>query len=368
MAEDGRPREVSPTLVVALVRCTLAVCLSRSRRRTAGYSCPSSPPAHLGLASHRVLAWVSDGAMQLEPTELGAAVRQRGHEEVVTESNAATASPLESYFDPDNQWPALSRTQERLVGEAKRAAAELAQAPAAERWVERALTSSESPMHGSTALVEVDGRAARVIEFKTGSVEADDAQPAGRYGLEVLLYVAMVRAFGKVVTTAEIRPIGPARLTVGVSNEIIDVAHEVARSALREFNTAIETDEVATLARPSDHASECCLHTLRCPAPWEGGAAASLDRMQIVKGDVLRLQRSYLGSTTVEVEATAWTTHGSITLTGLDERRLPEFRELQRGDRVRASGPRRRPGGAVLAARPGAWVQLARVGNSEAFR
>lgn len=368
MVEDGRLIEVSPTLVVALRRCALAVRLTRSRRATATSS-PSSRPARLGTAAHRVLAWVADdAATQLDPTELEAAVRQRWLEEVAIEEKAAAAWPLESYFGPADEWPAFATTQERLVIEARRLAAELSQTPAAERWVERALSCSDPPMHGSPDLVEIDGGVARVIEFKTGHVEADDAQPAGRYGLQVLLYAAMVRELGKVVAAAETRPIGRAPLMVGVSNETIDAARVVARTALEEFNEAIETGEIATLARPSGQVCGYCPHTLRCPVLWEGGGAASLDEMQIVEGVVLRLQHSHSGSTAIEVEATTGTAHGPITLTGLDDRRLPALHELLPGDRVRASGLRRRPGGAVLAARSGAWVQLASISGIEAFR
>ncbi len=307
MDEDGRLREVSPTLVVALCRCALAVRLTRSRRTTAG-SFPSGPSTRLGATAYRVLVWVADGAMQREPTELEAAVGQRWNEEVFMEEKAAGASPQESYFGPADQWPSFATTQERFAIEAQRLVAELSQAPETEHWVERTFSCSNPPMHGLPDFVQVDERAARFIEVKTGNIEAVDVQPAGRYWLQVLRYAAMVREIGKVVTAAEIRPIGRASFTVGVRNVLIDVDLEVSRTSLGEFNAAIE------------------------------------------------------------IETTTGTVRGSVILTGLEERRLPLLYELKPGDRVRVSGLRRCPGRSAPGARSGAWMQLTRVGGSAAFR
>lgn len=366
MGEDGLLREASPTLVAALRRCGLAVHLTRAHRARAGFS-PSNPPSRLGAAAHRVLGWVAESdPAALGDAELEAAVRRRWDDEVAIEEKAAAGSPQESYFGRAPQWPGFATIQERLVIEAQRLAAGLSESPAGERWVERSLSCGDPPMRGSPDLVEIESGGARVIEFKSGRVESADASPDGRYGLQVLLYAAMVRETGHLVGGGEIRPLGRSRFAVEVSEDSIDAARAVARAAVGEFNAAIEAGDPARLARPSDRSCGYCPHTLRCPALWQGDGSASLDEMQILEGAVVRLQRSHSGSTAVEMETVAGTVHGTIILTGLDARRVPALDELQPGDRARASGLRCRPGGSGLGPHPGMWVQLTRAGAGKA--
>ena len=359
MPDPERLTEVSPTLMAAIRRCGLAVHLSRTHQRHAG-GWLSNPSARLGGAAHRVLGWVSAGGCTgLGPSELEVAVRQRWRGEVTVEEQAAARSPLESYFGPAPSWPGYATTEERLVIEAGWLAEEISSSPDPERWVERPLTSSIPPMRGSPDLVVRSADGARIVEFKSGAVGPEDAQPLGRYGLQVLMYAAMVRQLGVPVDGAEIRPMGRARLTVEVAEGAIEQACEVVTAALEAFNSAVDASETSQLARPSDGACGYCPHILRCPAIW-AGATKELNDLHVLEGTVERVQQAQVGSVAVELEATAGTRLGVVTVTGLDPRRLSDAASLQPGEQVRVSGLRLRAGGIGLFAPPGAWVQLAR--------
>jgi hypothetical protein len=358
MSDTEQLAEVSPTLMAAIRRCGLAVHLSRIHRRAGGSL--SNPSARLGAAAHRVLGWVSaDGCTELGVPELEAAVRQRWHDEVAVEEKAAAASPVESYFGPALSWPGYATTEERLVIEAGWLTAEISNTAGAERWVERPLASSVPPMRGSPDLVVVSDDGARIVEFKSGAVDREDAQPFGRYGLQVLMYAAMVRQLGVPIAGAEIRPIGRARITVGVSEALIQQACEAVAAALEAFNSAVTAGEVSRLAQPSDDSCGYCPHILRCPAIWAEGGTEGLDELEVLEGTVQRVQQAQVGSVAVELDATGGTRLGVVTITGLDPRRLRAVNDLHPGEQVRVSGLRSRPGSTGLAARPGSWVQVA---------
>lgn len=274
------------------------------------------------------------------------------------EEQAAAAHLAERYFGPATSWPGYATAAERLVVEAARLAAEVAGENATVRWVERPLSTACPPMRGSPDLVLVSGGQARVTEFKSGTVNVDDALPSGRYGLQVLLYALMVTEAGLRVVAGEIRPIGRPPFAVELGDAAVDEARDVAIAALDGFNAAMDFGEPTRLASPSDWSCAYCPHTLRCPALWEGEEARQLQEMQVIEGVVQRLQRTHVGSVAVELEAIAGTRSGPVTLSGLDPRRLSALEELRSGDQIRVSGlhPARR--GSTLLARPGSWVQL----------
>lgn len=363
MPDTDRLAEVSPTLMAALRRCGLAVHLSRAHRRRAG-GWLSNPSARLGAAAHRVLGWVATrGYADFDRPQLEVAVRQRWRDEVALEELAAAASPIESYFGPAPSWPGYATTEERLVIEAGWLATELSSTPDTERWVERALTSSAPPMRGSPDLVTLSDDGARIAEFKSGAAGVEDAQPLGRYGLQVLMYAAMVRQLGLPIAGAEIRPLGRGRLTVEVTDATIDQACQAVTAALEVFNAAVDAGEALQLAQPSDAACGYCPHTLRCPAIWAVGGTKELDQLEVLEGTVRRVQQAQVGSVAVELDATGGTRLGVVTVIGLDPRRLPAVAGLLVGDQVRVSGLRSRPRGGTLAAPPDSWVQLAPVAD-----
>lgn len=364
MPDTERLAEVSPTMMAAIRRCGLAVHLGRTHRRHAG-GWLSNPSARLGGAAHRVLGWVSaGGCTELGPSELEVAVRQRWRDEVTVEEKGAAASPVESYFGPAPSWPGHATTEERLVVEAGWLAAELSGSPDTERWVERPLTASAPPMRGSPDLVVRCDDGARIVEFKSGAVGLEDAQPLGRYGLQVLMYAAMVRQLGVPIAGAEIRPMGRARLTVEVTEGAIEQACEAVTAALEAFNSAVDVGETSRLARPSDDACGYCPHILRCPEIWATAGTKELDELQVLEGTVPRVQQAQVGSVAVELDATDGTRLGVVTITGLDPRRLRAATDLHFGEQVRVSGLRPRPGGTGLVARPGSWIQLAAVAGA----
>ena len=359
MPNTERLTEVSPTLMAAIRRCGLAVYLSRTRRRHVG-GWLSNPSARLGGAAHRVLGWVSTGGCTgLGSSELEVAVRQRWRGEVSVEEQAAGSSPVESYLGPAPSGPGYATIEERLVIEAGWLADEISSSPETERWVEQPLKSSVPPMRGSPDLVVRSADGARIVEFKSGVVGPEDAQPLGRYGLQVLMYAAMVRQLGVPIAGAEIRPMGRARLTVEVTKGAIEQACQVVNAALAVFNSAVDEGETLRLAQPSDDACGYCPHILRCPAIWTAGGTKEFDELEVVAGTIKRVQHTQVGSVAVELDATGGTRCGAVTISGLDPRRLHAAADLHPGGQVRVSGLRSRPGGIALVARPGSWVQLA---------
>ena len=254
MPDGEQLAEVSPTLLTALRRCGLAVHLSLTRRRRMGGSL-SNPSARLGAAAHRVLAWVAvGGCTEFDVFALETAVRERWLDEVTIEEKAAAGSPVESYFGPVPSWPGYATIEERLVIEAGWLAAETSNTRGAERWVERPLTSSVPPMRGSPDLVVVSDGGASIVEFKSGAIHREDAALLGRYGLQVLMYAAMVRQLGVPIAGAEIRPLGRARLPVEVTEEAIEEACEVVAGVLATFNSAVDAGMASRLSatiRPS---------------------------------------------------------------------------------------------------------------------
>ena len=359
MPDTERLTEVSPTLMAAIRRCGLAVHLSRTHQRHAG-EWLSNPSARLGGAAHRVVGWVSaGGCTELGPSELERAVRLRWRCEVTVEEQAAARTPAESYFGPAPSWPGYATTEERLVIEAGRLAEELSSTPDLERWVERPLTSSIPPMRGSPDLVVRAADGARIVEFKSGAVGPEDAQPLGRYGLQVLMYAVMIRQLGVPVAGAEIRPMGRARLAVEVAEGAIEQACEVVTAALEAFNSVVDEGDALRLAQPSDGACGYCPHILRCPAIWAAGGTKEFDELEVLEGTIKRVQQAQVGSVAIELDASGGTRLGAVAITGLDPRRLHGATDLHPGEQVRISGLRSRPGGIALVARPGSWVQLA---------
>lgn len=366
MPDNERLTEMSPTLMAAIRRCGLAVHLSLThQRRATGWL--SNPSARLGGAAHRVLGWISGGGCTgLGSSELEVVVRQRWRDEVTIEEQAAARSPVESYFGPARSWPGYATSEERLVIEAGWLAEEISSSPDAERWVEQSLTSSIPPMRGSPDLVVRSANGARIVEFKSGAVGPEDAHPLGRYGLQVLMYAAMVQQLGIPVVGAEIRPTGRARLSVTVTEGLLKLACETVAEALERFNSAVDADETSRLAQPSDNACGYCPHILRCPAIWDEAGTKNFDDLQVVEGTVRRIQRAKVGSVAVELNASGGSRRGILTITGLDPRRLRAAADLHSGERVRISGLRSRPGGTALVVWPGSWVQLAVIKESDA--
>jgi RecB family exonuclease len=365
MTDGDRLTEISPTLVNAIRRCGLAVYLGRSRRGEPGGS-PSSPQARLGAAVHRVLAWVGDsGATAFSPTELEAEVRRHWRAEVRVEEQAALRSRVEGYFGAPEGWPGFATAEERLVIEAGRLAAEVTADPTIERWSERSLSLAVPPLRGSPDLVERGATGARIIEFKSGHVDAEDVLESGRFGQQVLMYAALVQGLGLRVLGGEVRPIGRVPFRVRVTDEAIDRACEAVVTILSLFNAAVDARDATPLARPSDRSCGYCPHVLQCPVLWTEEGTRGLEQLQIVEGTVYRVQRAHVGSVAVELRDATGTRLGRVTATGLDPRRLAALEGLALGDRVRLSGLHSGPSTvSALVARPGSWVQVARVTKS----
>ncbi len=357
MTEVDQLTEVSPTLVIAIQRCGLAVHLSRRRRQVSDLA--SGPPARLGRAVHRVLAWVPEnrGVQHAHP-DFEAAVRERWADEIAVEEKTALSNTRERYFGAATQWPGYATVSERLVIEAGRLAVELESKPPQELWIERQLRGTETLMKGSPDLVFISEAVADVVEYKSGEVSEEDALPSGRYGLQVALYAALVEENGVEVRSGELRPIGRRTIGVEVGAAAIEHAREVATTTLAAFNTAVSAGDTIHLAKPSDGACSSCAHVLECAVLWSKAGIEKLEQLQLVEGEVTRVQRTQTGSIALQVNVSAGTRTGVVTLTGLDPRRLSALDGLKQGDYVRVTGLHPGNTDSTLIVRSGSWVQL----------
>jgi hypothetical protein len=68
------------------------------------------------------------------------------------------------------------------------------------------------------------------------------------------------------------------------------------------------------------------------------GVVQRLQHTHEIEGVVHRLRRTHVSSVAVELEATAGTRSGGVTLSGLDPRRLSGLKELRPGTQLRVSG------------------------------
>lgn len=361
MTNADQIKELSPTLVASIRQCGLAVYLSRFGNRFGG-AATSNPPARLGAAVHRVLAWVSEGGLSdMGQSEIEVAIRQRWMDELAREQRIVSASAVESYFGPATSWPGFATAEERLVVEASWFAAEVREQMSTTRWAEREFTASSPHMRGTPDLILADGDSARVVEFKSGTVTAEDAQPSGRYGLQVLLYAWMVIEGGFKIDSCEIRPIGRPRFAVEVSERSIREARETATETLNSFNSAVDTGDVIHIANPNDRSCTYCPHVLRCPALWDANGMRELDDMHVIEGTVSRLQETRFGSIAVEVKGTTGTRAGTVIMHGLEPRKIANLRSLKLGDLIRVSGLRAARTSNALVVRPGSWVRVIQI-------
>jgi hypothetical protein len=353
-------QELSPTLVVAIRRCGLAVYLNRSSSKVGGAS-TSNPPARLGAAIHRVLAWVAEGGLDaVDQTSIESAIRKRWTDELTLEERMASSSAVESYFGPAKTWPGFATAEERLVIEASWLAAEVVGSSRSRRWAEREFSASSPSMRGTPDLVMADSYHATVIEFKSGKVTPEDVKPTGRYWLQAHLYAWMVLESGLDVDVCEIRPVGRPRLAVEVNDHSIRTAREMAAEALSDFNAAVDSGDVRSIANPSDQSCIYCTHVLRCPALWGGEGMPKLDELQVVEGTVSKLQETQFGSMAMELDEAVGTRTGTVTINGLDPRRIAALRGLKLGDQIRISGLHAGRSGNTLTVRSGSWVKLER--------
>ena len=82
----------------------------------------------------------------------------------------------------------------------------------------------------------------------------------------------------------------------------------------------------------------------------------------MLEGAIQRVQHASVGLTALELDATAGSAIGPVTVTGLDSRRLSVLSLLRPGDEVRISGLRRRAGSDTFSGGTG-WVKLARTSH-----
>jgi hypothetical protein len=343
MSDAGSISTFSASTVASLRKCGLAVYRRRSRPGGAGPG-PSNPVARLGLAAHRVLAWVADEAPDLATArDLEERIRERWKREVASEEDQARRFYVEAANGPVERWPRFATIQESLIVDGAALAHELAELPSDRRWTERRLDYSEGDLYGWIDLVIVGDGTATVIEHKTGAVKDGDLGPTGRYLTQVLLYAALVRDAGLSPVGAQIRPLGSAPLDIELSSGIIATALAGARSEVASYNEAVASGETLGLARPSEDACHWCEFLVDCPAIW-GSSQPDLGELRNLEGLISDVQvqqgRRLAVRLTVGGE--------SVLVSGL---RAPLLGTLAAGDEVRIVGAREVGGGRFRAGR-----------------
>jgi RecB family exonuclease len=337
---EARLKLASPSLVVGLDRCGLAVYLSRQPRGDGRSRGPSTPSARLGTAAHRILEWAANNAPDLTlADDLEATVRQRWHEECADEHAAAARHPAEWRYGPYPEWPRYATIQANLVVAVGELVKELAGVPHERRVAEMSARTTAGDIAGTIDLIVLDENGdATVIDHKVGTVTDGDLAPGGAYHTQVLLYAAMARDMGYRVAGAQVRPLGRTPVLLRTDDAELDEVLTRARQAVAQYNNAVDAGEVLQLAQPSEEACRWCPFLIDCPAVWSGGEV-DLGDVAIVEGVLgspVQLQRNgrfaALALTTAE---------GEVTISGLSTVRMPDIAGFKIGDTVRAVGLRR---------------------------
>lgn len=333
MMEAGSISTFSASTVASLRRCGLAVYRRRIRPSGAGQG-PSSPVARLGLAAHRVLAWVANEAPELASSlDVEERVRDRWKHEVALEEAEARQFRVEIGNGPVERWPRFATIQENLVVDGAALARELSELPADRRWAERKVDCADGDFFGWIDLVIVDeAGTATVVDHKAGTVNDADLSPTGRYLTQVLLYAALVRDVGLSPTGAQIRPLGSAPLDIEVSSQVIATAVAAARSDVASYNEAVSSGETLRLARPSEDSCQWCEFLSDCPAVW-GASQPDLGEIRILEGTITQVQVQQGQRLAIRLVVDG----ESVLVSGLS---APLFADLGPGDEVRVVGIR----------------------------
>lgn len=347
MADPETIEWVSPSAVARLQACGLAE--SRRRERSTGARL-SNPVARLGNAAHRVLEWVARSAPELSDRDAAEdRIAHRWREEVLRETKASQANPLERSYGSPERWPAYGRIAAGLRVDGVALAQELADVPIERRLAEREMESSDRTIRGTADLIVLnEDEAALVIDHKAGVISDEDVAPGGRYEQQVLLYVAMARDSGLSPTRAEIRPLGRAAKSVELSDARLGAAVTEAHAEMARYNEAVIQGRVIDLAKPSESSCGWCPFILECPAVWVD-PAPDLGDHAVIEGDVEGVQ-ALASSLALRLR----TVDGVVTVTGVSTEDIGGRRPAS-GDRVRLAGLRQTSPG-VMRCRPGRGV------------
>lgn len=333
MVVPGSISTFSATTVASLRRCGLAVYRRRTRPSGAGPG-PSSPVARLGLAAHRVLAWIATEAPELAGAlDIEERIRDRWRNEVALEETEARRFMVEIANGPVERWPRFATIQENLIVDGAALARELGELPSNRRWAERRVDCADGDFFGWIDLVIVgEAATATVVEHKAGTVNDADLNPTGQYLTQVLLYAALVRDAGLTPTSAQIRPLGSAPLDIDVSSQVIATAVAAARSDIASYNETVSSGETLGLARPSENSCQWCEFLSDCPAIW-GASQPDLGEIRNLEGTISQIQVQQGQRLAIRLVVDG----ESVLVSGLS---APLFESLAPGDEVRVAGIR----------------------------
>lgn len=335
---DGMLQRLSPSALGQIRSCGYSRFLAISGSR--GGPGASNPWARLGDSSHAVLEWAALEAPTLVNAEdLEGLIRQRWSKEVEAQEIESRRHSSEVGYGPAADWPSVAITEERTVIEAERLVQEVAAIPPERCKPEWTLNSEPNRIHGKIdlCLIDSDG-GAKVIDFKTGNVTADDVEPGGVYWLQIMLYAALVRAEGLEPTAGEVRPIGRPPVLIDVTDEAIDSALAMSHEALAEYNQSIAAGTPTDLARCSEEACGWCAFTLGCEEYWT--APDELGEIKLIEGVVISVDHSLVGKTALTIEADRGSRAGPTVVAGLHPSSLPNLNDTAVGHRVRIAGLR----------------------------
>jgi RecB family exonuclease len=302
---------VSPSAVARLQSCAFAESI---RRSPAHGPAPSNPAGRLGNAAHRVLEWIAEDPSPLCGTDAEERIGDRWILEVTAEYKASLDNELEPSYGPLETWPGYHRITAAIRVDGASLAWELNGIPRDRRLTEEELATSDSRIRGTADLIVIgDDGTATIIDHKSGAVHAEDVAVGGRYEQQAMLYAAMALDAGMEPRTCELRPLGRAPISIGVSEARVASAREEAKAQMARYNAAIASGNEFSLADPSESSCGWCPYALSCDALWIG-ESRDLGEFGMVAGTIGTVQL-LPASLALKLESEA----GELTVTGLPQ-------------------------------------------------
>ena len=356
---DGSVDLASPSMVQTIRRCGFAQYrrLARSHGRGRG---SSNPAARLGNAAHEVLEWI---ALEFRDSRGGGlseeSVRSWWRKAVQQQADYAKDNEVERVFGAPRYWPGYALIEERLVVEFERLMLDKSWLAFGELRPEWNLTSQELGLRGTIDLcvLSTDDQA-KLIDYKTGEVKAEDVSGEGRYRQQMLLYAALVLDAGFEPISAEVRPVG--RRPIQVEFELTDIESAVdgVRRDVERYNETIAAGSFETLATPSEESCRWCEFAPTCQPMWDA-LTKNAEGIEAIAGEVDRIDRGNQGYISLRIKVASGSMEGIATLSRLRSDRFPITERIEVGSHILATGfQRSAPDNQVLIAKPSGLAQI----------
>lgn len=274
------PSELSPSAINDLFECPLRMAF-RFDRRFAHLRRPSQQSA-LGLAAHAVVEALSKGLLRgvSEAAETKQRIRDAWDVHIEAQANGLAEAWAPSIPPEPEQWPGYHLTRARVFRRAMRYASTGALAgyrpPLA---IEVTLSDVRLGLRGRPDRVEEVGGKRCVVDLKTG---LQQSTPTAYQRRQLLVYAHLVRsATGELPSAVAIEDASGRRWEEAVDVEEVESLLTDFRDRRREFDSAVRSSDIQSLASTDAGTCRWCPYRISCPAywtdlsiSWEHGAAA----------------------------------------------------------------------------------------------